>query len=97
MKNVNLLGLFDDHFQLEKLTKLGDPLQKLDNYIDWDIFKAPLVKAFADEAKDRPNLGRSPFNKLMLFKALLVQSLYNLPDDDHGQGKFQAFFGAKEE
>ncbi len=40
MKNVNPLGLFDDHFLMEKLTKLGDPLQKLSNYIDWDIFKA---------------------------------------------------------
>ena len=48
MKNVNPLGLFDDQFLMEKLTKLGDPLQKLSNYIDWDIFKAPLKKAFVD-------------------------------------------------
>ena len=34
MKNINPLGLFDDHFLMEKLTKLGDPLQKLDEYID---------------------------------------------------------------
>jgi len=27
--NVNDLGLFDDHFLLETLSKLGDPLQKL--------------------------------------------------------------------
>ena len=51
MKNVNPLGLFDDQFLMEKLTKLGDPLQKLSNYIDWDIFKAPLKKAFVDETK----------------------------------------------
>jgi hypothetical protein len=29
MKNINALGLFDDHFIMEKLTKLGDPLDKL--------------------------------------------------------------------
>ena len=29
MKNINPLGLFDDHFLMEKLNKLGDPLQKL--------------------------------------------------------------------
>jgi len=34
MKNINPLGLFDDHFLLEKLTKLGDPLQKLNEIID---------------------------------------------------------------
>ena len=29
MKNSNPLGLFDDHFLLETLSKPGDPLQKL--------------------------------------------------------------------
>jgi hypothetical protein len=29
MKYKNHPGLFDDHFLMEKLTKLGDPLQKL--------------------------------------------------------------------
>jgi IS5 family transposase len=81
MKNINPLGLFDDHFLMEKLTKLGDPLQKLSNYIDWDIFISPLDKAFSDEAKDRSKGGRPPFDKLVLFKSLLVQSLYNLSDD----------------
>jgi len=42
MKNINPLGLFDDHFLLETLGKLGDPRQKLSEYIDWSIFEAPL-------------------------------------------------------
>ena len=29
MKNINPLGLFDDHFIFETLSKLGNPLQKL--------------------------------------------------------------------
>ena len=33
MKNINPLGLFDDHFLLEALSKLGDPLQKMNKYI----------------------------------------------------------------
>jgi IS5 family transposase len=100
MKNVNSLGLFDDHFLMEKLTKLGDPLQKLSNYIDWNIFKAPLDKAFADETKDRSKGGRPPFDKLVLFKALLVQSLYNLSDDQleyqiTDRASFKRFLGLK--
>lgn len=100
MKNVNPLGLFDDHFLMEKLTKLGDPLQKLNNYIDWNIFKAPLDKAFADETKDRSKGGRPPFDKLVLFKALLVQSLYNLSDDQleyqiTDRASFKRFLGLK--
>lgn len=27
MKNVNPLGLFDEHFRLERLTQLNDPLE----------------------------------------------------------------------
>ncbi len=100
MKNVNSLGLFDDHFLMEKLTKLGDPLQKLSNYIDWNIFKSPLNKAFADETKDRSKGGRPCFDKLVLFKALLIQSLYNLSDDQleyqiTDRASFKRFLGLK--
>ena len=46
MKNINPLGLFDDHFLLEKLTKLGDPLKKLNEFIDWKIFESPINETF---------------------------------------------------
>lgn len=100
MKNINPLGLFDDHYLMEKLTKLGDPLQKLSNYIDWSIFKAPLGKAFSDNTKDLSKGGRPPFDKLVLFKALLVQSLYNLSDDQleyqiTDRASFKRFLGLK--
>lgn len=100
MKNINPVGLFDDHFLMENLTKLGDPLQKLNNYINWEIFKAPLDKAFSDEAKDLSKGGRPSFDKLVLFKALLVQSLYNLSDDQleyqiTDRASFKRFLGLK--
>ena len=81
MKNINPLGLFDDHFLLEKLTKLGDPLQKLNEFIDWKIFESPINEAFKNEDRDLSKGGRPPFNRLILFKALVIQSLYNLSDD----------------
>ena len=52
MKNINSLSLFDDHFLMERLTKLGGPLQKLNEYIDWRIFERPLNEAFTNEDKD---------------------------------------------
>ncbi|MCK4992409.1 MAG: hypothetical protein KAS29_18050, partial [Bacteroidales bacterium] len=61
MKNINPLGLFDDQFLMEKLTKLGDPLQKLNEYIDWKIFEGPLNEAYKDEDKDLSKGGRPPF------------------------------------
>jgi transposase, IS5 family len=81
MKNINPIGLFDDHFLMEKLSKLGDPLQKLNEYIDWNIFKAPLETAFLNEKIDKSKGGRPAFDKLIMFKGLLIQSLYNLSDD----------------
>ena len=100
MKNVNDLGLFDDHFLLETLSKLGDPLQKLSGYIDWNKFEATLNQAFRVESNDLLKRGRPPFNKLLLFKALIIQSLYNLSDDQLefqilDRASFKRFLGLK--
>ncbi|ANT65084.1 hypothetical protein [Prosthecochloris sp. CIB 2401] len=38
MNIINPLGLFDEHFLLDRLTKLKDPLVKLEEHIDWEIF-----------------------------------------------------------
>ncbi len=76
MKNINDLGLFDDHFLMEKLTKLGDPLRKLDKFINWKIFESPIYEAFKNEDRDLSKGGRPPFNRLILFKALIIQSLF---------------------
>ena len=76
MKNINPLGLFDDHFLLEKLTKLGDPLQKLNEFIDWKIFESPINEAFKNEDRDLSKGGRPPFNRLILFKTLDVTGVF---------------------
>src|SRR5450759_5246478 len=100
MKNINPLGLFDDHFLLEALSKLGDPLQKLNKYIDWKIFESPINEAFKNEDRDLSKGGRPSFNRLTLFKALVIQSLYNLSDDQLeyqivDRASFKRFLGLK--
>jgi len=100
MKNINPLGLFDDHFVMEKLTKLGDPLQRLSEFIDWRIFEKPLDRAFKYDEKDISKGGRPPFDKLLMFKALIIQSLYNLSDDQLeyqivDRASFKRFLGLK--
>jgi IS5 family transposase len=71
-------GLFDEDFRLEKISEHGDPLEKLDKYIDWEIFRTYLKKCFKKEAKG-PG-GRPPFDYIMMFKILILQRLYNLSD-----------------
>ena len=85
---------------MEKLTKLGDPLQRLSEYIDWKIFEGPLNEAYKDEDKNMSKGGRPPFGRLMMFKALLIQSLYNLSDDQLeyqivDRASFKRFLGLK--
>ena len=100
MKNINPLGLFDDHFLLETLSKLGDPLQKLNKFINWKIFESPINEVFKNEDRDLSRGGRPPFNRLILFKALVIQSLYNLSDDQLeyqivDRASFKRFWGLK--
>lgn len=100
MKNINPLGLFDDYFLTEKLRKLGNPLYKLDQYIDWKIFEESVNQSFEISGKDIKKGGRPSYNKLMLFKALVIQSLYNLSDEQLeyqilDRSSFKEFLGLK--
>lgn len=77
-------GLFDYEYQLESINQHQPPLQKLDKVIEWEWFRAPLEEAFRIEAKG-PG-GRPPFDRLMMFKILILQRYYNLSDE---QTEFQ--------
>jgi IS5 family transposase len=81
MKNINPLGMFDEHFLLERLTKLNDPLMKLNKHIDWTIFCPVLNQSLVDFEKDETKGGRPPFDRLMMFKIMVLQGIYNLSDD----------------
>ena len=73
------IGLWDESLRLEKLSKLGDSLEKLNQAIDWELFRPKLTKVFKKQAKGAG--GRPPYDYVMLFKALVLQRIYNLSDD----------------
>jgi len=72
-------GFFDEEDCLKKLSGLGDPLEKLNEFIEWEDFRGILVKALKKEAQG-PG-GRPPFDYVMMFKILILQKLYNMADD----------------
>jgi transposase, IS5 family len=72
------LGFFTEETRLEKLSKLGDSLEKL-NIINWEMFRHILNEAFKKESKG-PG-GRPAYDYVLLFKILILQRLFNLSDD----------------
>jgi transposase, IS5 family len=72
-------GFFDQDIRLTKLSQLGDPLEKLNQGIDFEIFRQVLLLGFEKIAKGKG--GRRPFDYVMMFKILILQRYYNLSDD----------------
>ena len=77
-------GFFDLPNRFGKLDQLGDPLKALDAVTDWSVFEPILERGLTKEKKS--NAGRPGFDPVLMFKVLILQSLYNLAD---GQTEFQ--------
>lgn len=77
-------GLFGEHFRLEKLSKHGDPLERLNLVIKWELFSPILDKL--ENKKKKSNAGAKPYAPLLMFKILILQRYYNLSD---GQIEYQ--------
>jgi len=72
-------GFFDENDRLNELSKLGDPLERLNKHIHWEGFRKTLTKALR---KIPDGLGgRPPFDYVMMFKIIILQKLYNMADD----------------
>jgi hypothetical protein len=44
-------GFFDEHDQLKDLSKLGDPLERLNKYINWEQFRGIVSRTLQKEHK----------------------------------------------
>ncbi len=71
-------GFFDLKDRFKKLDE-RDPLIHLNQLIDWENFRESLSKA--QKKKRKSNAGRKPFDVVLMFKALVLQHLYNISDD----------------
>jgi IS5 family transposase len=72
-------GLFDWADRLKKLDKNGDPLMKLNQVVPWESFRSALESIRGGEKKN--NAGAKPYDVVLMFKILVLQSLYNLSDE----------------
>ena len=71
--------LFHDFSKnLQKISEIGDALEKLDDVIDWSIFRKKLKII----RKNNTGAGGRPaFDEIVMFKCLILQQLYELSDD----------------
>lgn len=71
-------SLFPEEFRLEKLSKQGDPLEHLNNVVNWEYFRTTIEKMVKNEKM--VNAGPKPYDPLLMFKILVLQRYYNLGD-----------------
>lgn len=72
-------GFFDQDIRLSKLSQLGDPLEKLNNGIDFELFRICLEGKLSKQAHGKG--GRPAYDYVLMFKILILQRYYNLSDD----------------
>src|ERR1700716_1805742 len=81
------LGFFDLSRRYEGLDVKDDPLVAIAAMIPWESLRPKLKASLitgglraSDVARKSP-AGRKPWNEMVIFKALVLQALYNLSDD----------------
>lgn len=72
-------GFWDIEERYARLSEVGDPLEKLNAVVPWEVFRKPLAKAL--KRSDGAKGGRPPYDPVLMFKVLVLQALYNLSDD----------------
>lgn len=75
----NYARFFDEQNKLERISLLGDPLERINEAIDWNLFVPILNEAMHKEAKG-PG-GRPPYEYVLMFKILILQEYFGLSDE----------------
>ena len=72
-------GFFDVEDRLAGLSKKGDDLERLAAVVDFELFRPELERAVP--RADRSKGGRPPFDHVLMFKVLILQTQNNLSDE----------------
>src|SRR4051794_37314050 len=94
-------GFFDVERRLEAISALGDPLETIKKIVPWEDFRTDIEAVTETKPEERKsNAGRKPYDTILKFKILVLQSLHNLSDDrteylirDRKRRQFITLFG----
>ena len=72
-------SFFNLETHLEKIYQINDFLLKLNVLVNWEIFRETLN--IVREKERKSNAGRPAFDVMLMFKVLVLKSMYNLSDE----------------
>ena len=75
-------GFFDVERRLEAISAKGDPLETIERIVRWEDFRADIEAVTETKPEERKsNAGRKPYDTILKFKIVVLQSLHNLSDE----------------
>ena len=69
--------LFDAENAAQKLSEIGNPLEKLDSVIDFEMFRSRLEESMVNHST-KSNAGAKQYDVVMMFKVMVLRQYYNL-------------------
>ena len=72
-------GLFDREDAINKLSEIGNPLERISKVIDFEVFRPILEDKLLNKNK-KSNAGAKPFDLILMFKIVILQRYYGLGD-----------------
>ena len=75
------LGFFDLNRRYDGLNEKNDPLVAIAAMVPFESFRPKLQAALIKGELRRKDAERKPWDEVVIFKALVLQALYNLSDD----------------
>jgi hypothetical protein len=79
-KTTGNTTLFDKEDKERKLSEMGDPLERLSQVIDFEMFRSELEEALLPK-ESKSNAGAKRYDVVMMFKLMVLQRYYNLSNE----------------
>ena len=76
-KTTGKQTLFDAENAAQKLSEIGNPLEKLDSVIDFEMFRSRLEESMVNHST-KSNAGAKQYDVVMMFKVMVLRQYYNL-------------------
>jgi transposase len=74
------IRLFDREDTADKLSKIGNLLERLSKVIDFELFRPTLEEELLNH--DKKNVGAKPIDVVLMFKIMILQRYYNISDEN---------------